>query len=372
MLEPRQREIMRTLWDQGRLSRWELHERTGLTPNNVGTLAESLLKRGVLRECAPTSTGSGRPRVPLEIDTARRCVVGLAIGPGRVQVCKLGLRGSPMGEPVTRTVDDPDKLIDVAAAILKRTVGPETMAVGLSITGFVDPVEHTVLLSSALPGRPHASLEPLYQAAGDVPVILENDMHAMAARWLLTKRISGEDVLLVMIGDGRLGAAMLLSGHPNRGCTIGANELGHCRFLVPTAKCFCGHEGCLERIVSTDFMRRLDGHASNGPADETLLQRAHRLGAKDDPSLTPIWNYLGCALANAVNFVRPHRLVLTTPLARNGALANHLVQLVRGGARLELAERLKIDFWDEPAPGGGETAGWLALAEICIGGWKKH
>jgi len=33
---------------------------------------------------------------------------------------------------------------------------------------------------------------------------------------------------------------------------------------------------------------------------------------------------------------------------------------------------LKIDFWDEPAPGGGETAGWLALAEICIGGWKKH
>ena len=31
MLDARQREIVRTLWEQGRLSRWELHQRTGLT-----------------------------------------------------------------------------------------------------------------------------------------------------------------------------------------------------------------------------------------------------------------------------------------------------------------------------------------------------
>src|SRR5439155_19426144 len=93
MLEPRQREIVRTLWEQGRLSRWELHEKTGLTPNNVGSVAEALLKMGVLREGTAEPSGAGRPRVPLEIDPSRRHVVGLAIGPGRVEACRVGLRG---------------------------------------------------------------------------------------------------------------------------------------------------------------------------------------------------------------------------------------------------------------------------------------
>src|SRR5947209_6356553 len=117
MLEPRQREVVRTLWEQGRLSRWELHERTGLTPNNVGSLADTLLKQGVLRECAPESSGAGRPRVPLEIDPARRYVVGLAIAPGKVEAGRVGLRGTPIGSPVSKTVEEPAKLIPAAASV---------------------------------------------------------------------------------------------------------------------------------------------------------------------------------------------------------------------------------------------------------------
>src|ERR1700712_1766497 len=111
MLEPRQREVVRTLWEQGRLSRWELHERTGLTPNNVGNLAEGLLANGVLREGTSEPSGAGRPRVPLEIDPSRRNVVGLALAPGRVEVCRVGLRGHPIGQPITKSVEDPAKVI---------------------------------------------------------------------------------------------------------------------------------------------------------------------------------------------------------------------------------------------------------------------
>lgn len=373
MIEPRQREVVRTLWEQGRLSRWELHERTGLTPNNVGSLAEGLLKQGVLRECAPESSGAGRPRVPLEIDPARRYVVGLAIAPGKVEAGRVGLRGTPIGSPISKTVEDPAKLIPTAASLLKKVIGPETMGIGFSITGFVDPVEHVVLLSSALPGKPHASLAPIYEAAGDLPVILENDMHALAARWLLTHRVNGQDVLLALVHDGRLGAAILIDGHPNRGCATGANELGHCRFaFVETAKCFCGHVGCLERIVSTDFMRR----RSKGDFDpkETLMQRVNRFGgdAESDPALATILQGLSCGLANAINFVRPHRLVLTSPLVRNADFADVLVRQIRGGVLNELADRVKIDFWDEPDAGSSETAGWLALAEFFFGGWRKE
>src|SRR5438445_1976084 len=174
MLDTRQREVVRTLWEQGRLSRWELHERTGLTPNNVGSLADVLLRQGVLRECPPESSGAGRPRVPLEIDPTRRHVIGLAIAPGRVEACRVGLRGHPIGHPITKPVDDPARVITAAASVLKKMISSETAGIGLSMTGYVDPAQHAVLLSSALPGKSSASLEPIYVAAGDLPVVLEN------------------------------------------------------------------------------------------------------------------------------------------------------------------------------------------------------
>lgn len=367
MLEPRQRELVRTLWEHGRLSRWELHEKTGLTPNNVGSVADVLLRQGVLRECAPEPSGAGRPRVPLEIDPVRRHVIGLAIGPGRVEASRVGLRGQPIGAPLTKAIEDPAKVIPAAAQLVKRLISPEAMGIGLSITGFVDIAQHVVLLSSALPGKSQVSLAPIYAAAGELPVILENDMHALAARWLLTHRAASEDVLLVLVGDGQMGAAMLIDGRPNRGCATGANELGHNRFLVDTDKCFCGQVGCLERIISTPFLHR---HNGQGAPDDTLVDRLAKFEAPgSDNAVEKILQYFSCGLANVINFVRPHRVVLVSPLTRNPAFTDELLRLTRAQVLTGLADRVKIGLWDEPTAGSAETAGWLALAQLFFGGW---
>ena len=373
MIDIRQRDILQRLWEKSRLSRWELHELTGYTPNNVGTLAESLITMGVIREGPTEPTGAGRPRVPLEIDPTRRHVAGVAIAPGHIEVGRVGLKGHPMGSSISKNLDDASKVISTAASQLKKTITDETIAIGLSITGFVDAAEHTVLFSSAFPGKGHASLAPIYEAAGDLPVVLENDMHAMAARWLLTHRAAGQDVLLVLVEDGRLGAAMLIDGRPNRGCATGGNELGHSRFLIDTDPCYCGHTGCLERIVSTDFYKRqlASNPAGNLIADEALFGAAAKFTGdfSQQPALETIVNYLACGLANAVNFVRPHRLVLVSSLTRFSAFNDALVRKLRGYVLMELADRVKIDFWDEPAAGSAETAAWLGLADLFFGGW---
>ena len=75
MIDTRQRQIFQVLWSQGRLSRLELHKRTGFTPNGVGALAETMLRAGLLRECPARARGAGRPRVPLEVDPTRRHVI---------------------------------------------------------------------------------------------------------------------------------------------------------------------------------------------------------------------------------------------------------------------------------------------------------
>jgi len=376
MIEPRKRKLVQTLWPEGRLSRWELHQRTGITPTRVGSAADALLREGLLRECTPEILGAGRPRVPLEIDPARRCVIGLALMPGKAEAGRLGLRGTLIERPTMKQVNEPSRLVATGAALLAKLQNKDTLGVGVSVTGFVDPVERTLLFSSALAGGPAVTLAPIYEAAGEMPVVLENDMHALAARWLLTHRADQRhDVLLVWIADGRFGAAMLIDGRPNGGCTVGGNELGHSRFPIPTRKCFCGHTGCLERIVSTDFLNDRDVQLRSGKSRSvrsrlTLGERIamfEKIG--NDPSLDEVMNYLAYALSNAVNFVRPHRIVLVSEFIRNITFAETITGLTRAMVLPGLVERVRFDLWDQPARGSAETAAWLAMAELLYGGW---
>jgi len=80
-LDARQKEFLRLLWQGGRMSRWELHRRTGVNPNAVGVDVAALLNQGIIRECQSEVAGPGRPRIPLEIDPSVRQVVGVAISP---------------------------------------------------------------------------------------------------------------------------------------------------------------------------------------------------------------------------------------------------------------------------------------------------
>ena len=82
---------------EGALSRWELHERTGLRANSVGDMVSTLLEQGLICEKSAEAVGPGRPRVPLAIDPSRRHVVGAAIRPGAVQACRLNLQGQLLG-----------------------------------------------------------------------------------------------------------------------------------------------------------------------------------------------------------------------------------------------------------------------------------
>jgi predicted NBD/HSP70 family sugar kinase len=394
LLDARQREFLRLIWRENRLSRWELHQRTGVNPNAVGTEAAALLSLGILREAAPEPVGQGRPRVPLEIDTSSRDVVGLALSPGQVDVARLNLRGQLLGAPQSKPVATFEELVPTAARLLKSTVRNESLAIGISSPGFLDS-EHRVILFSSLVRAPRPlSVQPLYEAAAGQHIVFENDMHALAVRWALTHQAEqSQDVLLVYIGDGRLGAALLIDGRPNRGCLIGANELGHTRFFVDVEKCYCGQVGCLERICSSTFLNgdnvpqgatagspgatagssssarsTVDKDSAPRPAG-SLFERIARYDGSDE-RLGQILQYLACGLSNAINFVRPDRLVLVSELTRYPAFNDRLLREIRSGVLFELVERVRIDVWDQPGAVSAETAGWLALAGLYQEGWN--
>jgi len=361
----RQRRLLRLLWQEEGPSRWELHEKTGINATAVGADIAALLDMGIVRECRRTAERPGRLRMPLEIDDATRQVVGLAIRPGQVESVKLNLRGRVVEQFVWHNVDDATAAVGLAQTQLQGLLDERVLAIGVSATGFVDTTGQSIGFSSILGGAGSTSLEPLFIVAANRPLVLENDMHALAARWLLTHQAeSDEDVLLVRIDDAQLGAALLIGGHPNRGCAIGANELGHTRFFIETDPCYCGHTGCLERICSSEFLRRLD--ASTPP----LLQRASGFDGSD-PALATIIDYLSMGVANAVNLIRPNRLVLVSELTRYRAFNDALMQRIRWRLLAVLLQQVRIDQWSQPAAHGAETAGWLALAGLYREGWNR-
>src|SRR5437764_5837425 len=171
-------------------------------------------------------------------------------------------------------------------------------------------------------------------------------MHAMAAWWLLVHQAeSDEDVMLAAVNDGQMGAALLIDGRPNRGCVTGANELGHMRFPVDTETCYCGHPGCLERICSTEYLRR------RGVNKGTLFELAARHGtpaargngdAAADRALEDLLTHLSAGLANAVNFIRPNRLVLTSEMTRFPAFSDTVLRSIRSRLLAEMVKRVRI------------------------------
>lgn len=363
-LVPRQRNMLRAIWRAGQLSRRDLHEATGIRPNTVGSDVAVLLAQHILRECRSTISGRGRPQVPLEIDPNHRQVVGLAIRPGYIETGQLNLLGQLSAQARNKMPADPAELLNTLREALRKNVNDLTLAVGISAPGFVDANRGALLSGSAVTGSGPLNLQPAYKAAGSVPILLENDMHALAARWLLAHHAEPhEDVLLVYFEDGQLGSALLVNGRPNRGCVVGANELGHTRFPVETDICFCGHMGCLERICSTSFLLR------SSRALGTLPERAARFNGTDT-AMKRMLDLLAMGFANAVNFTRVNRLVLVSELNRHAQFVQYLTTAIRAHVLGEIKERVRLDFWDQPAARSAETAGWLALASFYYEGWN--
>ncbi len=302
----------------------------------------------------------------ITIDDQKRSVVGLAIRPNGVEVCRLNLHGNLIGDVKRQNISDAGEIVKSAAKLLEGVIDGWTLAIGLSTPGFVDPESHRILFSSVFPGHGDMSLESVYEVAGELPMMLDNDMHAMAARWMLThQQNGGKDVLLVYFEDGQLGAAMLIDGRPNRGCSIGANELGHLRLPVETDVCYCGQKGCLERICSTSFVKRYDDEVKNS----SLLERAMGFDS-GDKGMEKMIELLGMGLSGVVNFMRPNRVVLASELIRYGGFADELVRAIRSRVLIELIDRVRIDLWDQPAARDSETAGWLALASVYRPDWN--
>ena len=354
---PHGKRVLRLLAKEGSASRERLHRLSGLHRNLIGDTVRRLMDDGLVRMGEPQVRGRGRPQTPVTLNPKRGAVLGVAIEPGLITANRINLLGRTINAPTTRTLGRDGHPVESAAALIRESSTSPPLAIGVTVTGVVDIADDLLLESSTLRGAA-ADLRQLRDAAGDTPLVLENDLQALAQHWRMREKIEQhEDVLLVRLEDGAVGAALVIQGQPHAGCVHAASEIGHTRLAIETRECYCGRCGCLERIFDSDFANDLDGKTVR------LSDRITADGDLDSP-LEHILDLVGIGIANAVQITRPHRLLLVSQHARSSAFRKRLVHAVQREMLASFRDRVKLEWWDGATQDRASVAAYPALALI--------
>ncbi|MEJ2290074.1 MAG: ROK family protein, partial [Deinococcales bacterium] len=190
-----------------------------------------MIERGLVFEAREAeSTGVGRRKVLLEVDYEHASVVGIKVSSAAVHAALTDLKGDVRASRVdslASTVPD-DVVAQLVATLrdLRAESGADVVGLGVSVPGSVDPASGTVTYSPLL-GWEDVSLGQQLERAAGLPVVVENDVNALAAAeaWFGHGH-EVDDFLVVTLGRG-VGLGIVVNGSLYRGPHGGAGELGH-------------------------------------------------------------------------------------------------------------------------------------------------
>ncbi|WP_205020451.1 ROK family transcriptional regulator [Streptomyces sp. HB132] len=257
-------DLLRVAGEQG-ISRLELAERTGLTPQAVSKITARLRTEGLAAEAGRLASTGGKPRTVLRLVPDAGYAVGLHLDRDELTAVLADLAGTTVA---TRTfpldLGAPAAEVLATAAHAVRTVradAPETplaaarqvFGVGAALPG---PLDHRSGVLHRVTGFPRWDGYPLRDALAErtgLPVVVDKDTNAAALGLALRER-AGADFVYLHLGTG-LGAGLVLGGVLHRGARTGAGEFGHQTLQLDGPPCDCGGRGCIEALCLTAVAR---------------------------------------------------------------------------------------------------------------------
>lgn len=366
-------DLLRTAGPDG-ISRLELAERTGLTPQAVSKITARLREDGLAVEAGRRASTGGKPRTVLRLVPEAGHAVGVHLDRDGLRAVLADLDGTVVAERHT-----PLDLGAGAEAVLTRVaevVGalgvpgvPGTagrtgtadgavrglLGVGVALPG---PLDHARGVLHRVTGFPEWDGFPLRDALTQrlgAPVVVDKDTNAAALGLAVGGEGGGEggSFAYLHLGTG-LGAGLVIGGSVHRGPRTGAGEFGHQVVQLDGPPCPCGDRGCIEALC-------LDAVARG---DTQEAARVLGTGAANLVGLLDIDRVLlgGRTIATAPDvFSRGVRAVLDARARRTGD-PPVTVRIASGGDGGGAAGALAADGAVAPA-GGAEGTGGTGGAE---------
>ncbi len=233
--------VLHLLRNHGPLSRRQLAERTGLRSSSLTYITRDLIGRGVVRTQGKLDKpGAGKKQVLLEVDPHLGWVLGVGIEGDSASLVLLDCKGQvidrdrmALREPFTLLPQLLKTRLDNWVA--RRGTPPgQLLAVGLGMTGVIDPVCGVVLRSTRFNLQNWKLGEALAEAFG-VDVRIDNDSNFAAFAEAKEGNAQDESNFLYLLinSDEKgteyavqgLGSSMFINGDVYRGACFGAGEI---------------------------------------------------------------------------------------------------------------------------------------------------
>jgi glucokinase len=184
-------------------------------------------------------------------------------------------------------------------------------ALGLSIPGAVDPEKSVLIdLVARMPDGAGLQLKEAFAELG-LPVAADNDARAaLAAELRWGAAVGRNDVVLITVGTGLGGAALVRGMAPGGDPVLAGNQLGHLTIQLGGAKCVCGNTGCAETVASSVGIARMADEAGLVEAEP---RRLFAMEATDDRAASVIAKFLeglGATVVNAIHAYQPELVLL--------------------------------------------------------------
>jgi glucokinase len=216
---------------------------------------------------------------------------------------------------------------------LAAKAGDRIEAVGIGVTGPVDPLTGIVDNPHTLGGWPPTDLRSPVEDAFGVPVAVDNDANvaAVGEGWIGAGR-GARRLAMVTIGTG-IGVAVVIDGAVQRATDGRHGEAGHMVLDPSGPECYCGARGCWESLASGTALGRAarerawsdDGllrRLSDGDPDKIDARLLFQAAAAGDRAAAEVVDaaarHIGLGLVNLASTVMPDVFVLA------GGVAAHL------------------------------------------------
>ncbi|ASN24657.1 ROK family transcriptional regulator [Streptomyces pluripotens] len=270
------------------ISRLELAERTGLTPQAVSKIMGRLREEGLVAEAGRQVSTGGKPRTVLRLVPEAGHAVGVHLDRDELRVVLVDLDGAVVAERggdldlgaeaevVLGAVGDAVRVLvrdglgpagreasggglaglgGVARSGGLAGFGP-LLGVGVALPG---PLDHVRGVLHRVTGFPRWNGFPLRDALAEwlgVPVVVDKDTNAAALGLAVTGAAGSGNgsngnprgsFAYLHLGSG-LGAGLVFDGRVHRGARTGAGEFGHQVIQLDGPLCECGNQGCVEAL----------------------------------------------------------------------------------------------------------------------------
>ena len=190
--------------------------------------------------------------------------------------------------------------------------GVAPIAAGLAVPGAVDPATSRLIdLVERLPSSGGIDLVEAFGSLG-LPLAADNDARAALAAERRWGGYGGcEDLVVLTLGTGIGGAAVVGGRAPGGDRVLAGNQLGHLTVELNGAECVCGNRGCAETVASGTALVASARAAGLDVADAAGVFAAERRGDEGAGAVVERFVVgLAATVVNAIHAYQPEVVVL--------------------------------------------------------------